>query len=110
MQHEIMPDNFAPTLLSIQSQYHNRYPGEPADAEGWLYNNILSFMNDHVAANSGFTVNFLAFINRGENKRITNINAYLDKLDQMPCERAILQLWDKMTPKERDNFMLIHNR
>lgn len=105
-----MPDNFANTLFIIRELYHEMYPGEPADAEGWLYNNILSYMNDHVPANTGFTVNFLAFINRGENKRIKSVDSYLDLLDNIPCETAILKLWDKMTPHEREQFTKIHNK
>lgn len=105
-----MPDNFAESLFIVREIYHEKYPGEPEDAEGWLYNNILSYMNDYLPSHNGFTPKFHEFINRGEPTKIKRIDTYLDFLDNMSCESAILKLWDKMTQEERNSFMKIEDK
>ena len=101
----IHQDNFAETLLIAQQTYHNMYPGEPTEAIGWLYNNILSHMNNYQPSLTGFTVPFMRFINRGEQTKITNMDIYLRELDKLSCEAAVMKLWDKMLPEERQQFV-----
>lgn len=98
-------ENYAETLLTVQQIYHNMYPGEPTEAIGWLYNNILSYMNDYQPSITGFTVRFMNFINRGERVKITNVDMYLRELDKISCEAAVMKLWDKMLPEERQLFV-----
>lgn len=93
------------TLFSVQEIYHRMYPGEPSEAEGWLFNNILAFMNNNQCAISGYTPKFVEFINRGEPAQIKHIDLYIRKLNDMTCEAAILEMWNKMLPDERDMFV-----
>jgi len=94
-------DNFAETLYSIRERYLNMYPGDPDEAEGWLLNNIMSYMNNYQPALSGYGQQFVKFINRGEPTKIKNVELYIRKLDALSCESAIIELWDKMLPAER---------
>jgi hypothetical protein len=98
-------DNFAETLYRIQDRYNRMYPGEPTEAEGWLLNNILSFMNNHQCTFSGYTPKFVEFINRGEPAKIKNIDSYIRKLNDITCESAILKMWNKLLPDERVVFI-----
>jgi hypothetical protein len=98
-------DNFAETLFRIQERYNRMYPGEPAEAEGRLFNNILGFMNNNQSALSGYTPKFVEFINRGEPDKIRHIDSYIRKLNDITCEAAILEMWNKMLPDERVKFI-----
>lgn len=101
-------DNFSANASSfkiINNIYNAMYPGEPTEAEGWLFNNLLSYMNDYQPSLSGFTQTFMEFINRGELEPITDPDSYLRQLDTLSCDQANRILWQKMLPHEQTQFI-----
>ena len=98
-------DNYCETILAIRENYCRRHMEE---AEEWLNNDILSYMNNYEPSIRGFSSKFREIINRGEPVRIKNMDAFLDRLDKMSCHAANNILWEKLMPNERTEFVQRH--
>lgn len=108
--------SFYKTRQSVQQIYTERYSHEPEEINHWIYNDLLLFYNEDSPTMVGFVDGYLEKIMRSTKyvgkkiERDISIR-YIYFIEAYKSIESLINIYlSKLTPEERDNFLLNYHQ